>query len=101
MWPFNGNRKRLYYIIAKLQCMANALQNLQQEVAENKSATQSAITLLNGLKARLDEAIANGDMSQVQALSDELSANTDQLAAAVTANTPAEDETNGGDGTQP
>lgn len=70
--------------------MATTLENLTQEVAENKDAVQSAITLLNDLKRRLDEAIASGDMAQVQALSDELSSNTDTLASAVAANTPAD-----------
>jgi hypothetical protein len=66
------------------------IDNLRTEVQENTNATQAAITLLNGLKQRLDEAIASGDMTQVQALSDELSGNTDALAAAVAANTPAD-----------
>jgi hypothetical protein len=87
--------------LKKLYTMAGELDNLRAEVAENGSAIDSAITLLNGLKTRLDEAIASNDMSQVQALSEELSAKTDSLAAAITANTPAEGETNGGDGTQP
>jgi hypothetical protein len=87
--------------IKKLYTMAGELDNLRAEVAENGSAIDSAITLLNGLKTRLDEAIASGNMAEVQALSNELSNKTDSLAAAVTANTPAEGETNGGDGTQP
>jgi len=68
----------------------SALENLGAEVAESKAVTESAIILLAGLKAKLDEAIASGNMSQVQALSDELSTSTDALAAAVSANTPAE-----------
>lgn len=76
-----------------IKAMANELDNLTNEVAENTSTVQSAITLLNGLKTKLDEAIASNDMSQVQALSDQLSGNTDALAAAVAANTPAEPPT--------
>lgn len=67
-----------------------AIDDLSREVAENQDATQSAITLLGNLKTKLDEAIASGDMGQVQALSDTLSNQTDSLAAAVAQNTPAD-----------
>lgn len=77
-------------IIKNLQTMSNQLDALKAEVAENKSITNSAITLLTGLKAKLDDAIASGDPQQLQQLSDELGASNDALAAAITANTPAE-----------
>ena len=67
-----------------------AIDDLKREVTENQDAVQSAIVLLGNLKTKLDEAIASGDMSQVQALSDTLSSNTDLLAQAVAANTPAD-----------
>lgn len=66
-----------------------ALDDLAREVAELTSTTDSAIALIEGLKAKLDDAIATGDMDEVQNLSDSLSAQTDRLAAAVAANTPA------------
>jgi len=72
--------------------MAGELQALQNEVANNNSVTQSAVTLLQGLKAALDAAIASGDISQVQALSDQLASQDQALAAAVTANTPTPPE---------
>lgn len=70
---------------------------LQAEVARNKSVDDSAIALLNGIQARIqaavDAAIAGGATSEqvaaVQALADNLKSDTDALAAAVTANTPA------------
>jgi hypothetical protein len=46
------------------------------------------VSLLQGLKQQLDDAIATGDMSAVQALSDQLGANDVNLAAAIAANTP-------------
>jgi hypothetical protein len=49
----------------------------------------SAVLLLQGLKTRLDEAIASGDPAALMALSAELDANTNALAAAVTQNTPS------------
>lgn len=64
------------------------LENLAKEVAETKAVNQSAVTLLQGLSAKLAEAIASGDLSAVQALADELDASTNELAAAVQANTP-------------
>lgn len=66
-----------------------ALDDLKANVQKNTDATASAVTLLGNLKTALDAAIASGDMSQVQALSDQIGTNDAALAAAVTANTPA------------
>lgn len=60
---------------------------LEQEIAEDASAKSSAITLLNDLKRRLDE--AGTDPVKLKELSDSLSGATDALAAAVAANTPS------------
>lgn len=65
-----------------------ALDNLRREVEEQRTITQSAISLIEGLKTRLDEAIASNDMEEVQRLADELDAQQTSLAAAITANTP-------------
>lgn len=85
--------------------MSEQLDKLTQEVAENKTVMASAVTLLQGLKQRLDE--AGTDATKLAELSAELDSNTNALAAAVTANTPAENEEgeeeeetdNGGTGT--
>lgn len=69
--------------------MANELDNLKAAVAKDTEVDSSAITLLNGLKAQLDAAIASNDPAQLQALSDQLGTNAQALADAVTANTPA------------
>lgn len=61
---------------------------LENEIAEDKSAKESAITLLTELKSRLDA--AGTDPVKLKELSDSLSSSTDSLAAAVVANTPAE-----------
>lgn len=68
--------------------MANELEVLTAEVAENKTVIGSAVVLLQGLKEKLDAAI--GNPAALAALSAELSTTTDALAAAVAANTPAE-----------
>lgn len=67
----------------------SALDTLKTEVSETKTVMASAVTLLQGLKAKLDEAIASGNPAELQALSDELDTNTNALAAAITTNTPA------------
>jgi hypothetical protein len=69
--------------------MATAIEDLVREVEETRSVTDSAIALIQGLKAQLDAAIAANDMSAVRAAVDALDAKQAELAAAITANTPA------------
>lgn len=68
--------------------MAGELDKLEADVAAEASVVQSAITLLQGLKAALDAAIASGDMSRVVAVNAQIEAQTQALADAVAANTP-------------
>jgi hypothetical protein len=63
------------------------LNSLKAAVAASTAVEQSAILLLQGLKAKLDAALT--DPAALQALSDEIGANTAALAAAIVANTPA------------
>jgi chromosome segregation ATPase len=65
-----------------------AIDDLRTRVQEHRDVSASAMELLQGLKAQLDAAIASGDMAQVQALSDQLATQNQQLADAVAANTP-------------
>lgn len=64
------------------------LDELEQNVSRNTAVEQSAILLLQGLKAKLDA--AGTDPVKIKALSDSLGASTDALAAAVAANTPSD-----------
>lgn len=71
------------------------IDRLEQEVARDTDVTSSAATLLNGLSAELqqvkDELAAQGvDNARLNSLVDSVASNTDALAAAVAANTPAE-----------
>lgn len=66
------------------------LDDLKAAVARDTEVDSSAITLLQGLKAKLDAAIASGDPAALKSLSDQLGANAQGLADAVTQNTPAE-----------
>lgn len=82
-------------IFNKLNQMSASLDQLTQDVTNQTTVTQSAITLLGNLKTSLDAAIAanaNGDDSQLTALSQQLEAQQTALTAAITANTPAATE---------
>lgn len=68
--------------------MNEAFNSLKQAVEKEKTVVQSAILLINGLKARLDDAIASGDPGTLQALSNQLLNDSQALADAVAANTP-------------
>lgn len=70
--------------------MSAALDKLRQEVAENTAAVASAEQLISGLAQQLRDAI--GDEAALQALADELDANSNRLAAAVASNTPASED---------
>lgn len=94
--PFQREvRSRLTNIETQLQLILNkeareqmTLDDVLAKVTAQKTVADSAVTLLQELKAELDAAIASGDMTKVQAISDAIDANTNELSAAVTANTP-------------
>ena len=67
--------------------MSLELDTLVEKVAAIETVGDSAVALLAALKAKLDEAIASGDPAALVALSDRLGAQTDELAAAISANT--------------
>lgn len=75
------------FITAKVMKMTQQLDDLTREVSETKDVQQSAVTLLEGLKTQLDEAIAanqGGDNGAALAeLSTQLDTSTNALAAAV------------------
>lgn len=87
---------RLDYIIRRVNRLVRmeakemaALDDLKREVAETKTVQESAITLLQGLKAALDEAIASGDPAALAALATDLDTMAAALSDAIVANTPA------------
>jgi hypothetical protein len=69
--------------------MATVIEDLVREVAETRTVTDSAVALLQGLKAALDAAVAANDMTAVAAAVADLDAQQAALAAAITANTPS------------
>lgn len=82
--------QKLGVVIQKEIDMAGELDALKGEVSRNTDVDQSAIVLLNGLSAKIQELINNGsNPADLQALADSLKGSSDSLAAAITANTPA------------
>ncbi len=67
--------------------MSKELDSLTDKVTETVTVEQSAIELLNGLSGQI--AALKTDPAALQALSDSLAAKSSELAAAITANTPA------------
>jgi hypothetical protein len=77
------------FLNQKIKTVMAALDDLKAAVQKETEVDQSAIVLLNGLKAQLDAAIASNDPAALQALSDQLGSSSQSLADAVAANTPA------------
>lgn len=67
--------------------MSQELDNLTAQVKSNSDLLDSATALINGIADRINA--AGVDPVKLKALSDELKAKDDVLAAAVAANTPA------------
>lgn len=84
---------KLNNVLRKERQMAVDLSALQAEVERDRTVDESAKTLLEGLTAKINELIAASgntvDPAALQALVDSIKSNTDNLAAAVSANTPA------------
>lgn len=72
--------------------MALDLSQLQAEVARNRSVDGSAAALIRGITQRIQDAIAADDLQDSAALAalvTDLQGSTDDLASAVSENTPA------------
>ena len=87
----------LHALVEKVTDMSALLDTLNARVAENTLVTSSVVALLQSIHTELETAIAQcaasaEDLAGVQAVSDELAANTAVLANAVAANTVAVDE---------
>lgn len=70
--------------------MAGAMDRLRQEVAEAKTVKESAKALLQRLGQQIRDNINNE--AELNRLADELDRDSNDLATAVTENTPAENE---------
>lgn len=65
-----------------------AFADLSREVSETQGAQASAIALIQGLRAKIDELVASGSITpeQLAELSAQLDASANELGAAVAAN---------------
>lgn len=78
------------HLSRRLRKVMATLADIQAKVAAETTVEQSAITLLQELSQQLKDALANGaDPATLQAIADNLDQNNANLAAAITANTPA------------
>jgi hypothetical protein len=99
----------LHRLEAKMSALDDAIAKLQQEVQQNTSVTDSAVTLINSIPTMINTAVqealaAGATPQQLQAITDlatKLDAESTALGNAVTANTPAPptDTTGGGTST--
>jgi K+-transporting ATPase c subunit len=71
----------------KVDKMTQATDNLAAAVRRETDVVTSVTTLISGLASQIKQTSAD---PQVQALADRINANSDTLANAVTANTPAQ-----------
>lgn len=67
--------------------LMTAIESLTAAVEKERTVTASAITLIQGLAAKIDA--AKEDPDALEALAAEINSQSDALAAAVSANTPA------------
>lgn len=74
-------------ILERLNIMSAQMDALEAQVTATKTVTDSAIVLLQGLRQQIID--AGTDQGKLTTLTDSLRTETDELAAAVTANTPA------------
>ena len=79
----------LTQLISEHTHMSAELDTLVEKVTAIESVGDSAIELLVGLKQKLDEALVADDREALIALSERLGAQTQELADAIAANTPA------------
>lgn len=79
--------RKMDLAISKQEATMAELADLQAQVASNTTVIESAITLINGIAARI--AAAGTDPVALKALTDSLKSEDDALSAAVASNTPA------------
>ena len=85
---FEDQLNRILDLINKLETkMATALEDLTAQVTQTNTVIDSAIILIQGIKAALDAAGTNP--AALKALSASLDTSEQALAAAIVANTPA------------
>ena len=85
MWPFSPSR--ITRITNALETIMGQLDQLIAQVEQNTQVEASAVTLIQGIAAQLEEFKTQPEA--ISALAANLQASAAALAAAVAANTPA------------
>jgi len=85
----------------KMERILANMQQLRDAVARNTSVDASVLTLVQNIAQQLKDAQASNDPNAIDELIAQLDANTQQMADAVKANTPAENNDNGTSPTEP
>lgn len=85
--PPISNRDLAEFLLSFERRIMTQLQDLQAAVAAEDAVIASAVTLINGIAARIAAAGTDGDA--LAALSADIQSQSASLAAAVAANTPA------------
>lgn len=93
MWNFEADKrlrdKRLADLEVRVNAMAGQIEALRAAVEAQRTVNESAISLIHGLHEKLAAALADDDLSEVEAIVEDMKANVEALAAAVGANTSA------------
>lgn len=76
---------------ANMEKLMGKIDDVKAAVADNKTVTESVVTLLGRLHDDLEA--AKGDPAAIDAVIADIKANTESLAAAVVKNTPSAGET--------
>jgi hypothetical protein len=86
--------EKLNYLIQHTVKEEFMLEELATQVERTRTVSEGARTLIKGLAAEIEKlaALPTVDPEQLAQLSNALRASTDELADAVAANTPAEEE---------
>jgi len=79
----------LSQLIKKVDKIMATMQELRDSVQRNTDVDEGVVTLLQGVSQQLKDAQALNDPQAVQDVITQLDANTQRMADAVTANTPA------------
>ena len=83
-------RRAVVNLTQRINQMTQAMDNLTAAVAAEKTVEDSVVTLLTTLASELQAALAASGTPDpaIQAVADQITANTTALAAAVSTNTP-------------
>ena len=84
-----GDEETLSQIKEKVSQIMPTMQELRDAVQRNTAVDDSVLAMLQGLVQQLKDAQASGDQAAIGELITALDANTQKMADAVSANTPA------------